>query len=176
MQAIFSTQTPMPVPDGTLVAPFLNCLDSTSGLPPDLLTDFSIAVGTIEPGVRSKIHCMPLVNQVTFVLCGTLEVLMKDQSSAQPYHLQLNTEQAVLTQVGTFVQFNNRAEKSCKVLYIVSPAYVFELAPDGTLRYDDAIVFDESWEELAVLNGQYEALIGLTPEARRQALQRISTK
>lgn len=173
MQGIFSTKKSVPVADGTLVASFLNCLDSTSGLPPDLLTDFSIAVGLIEPGVRSKIHLMPLVNQVTFVLSGSLEVLMKDQTSTNPYTLQLDSEQAILTQAGTFVQFHNCTDEFCKVLYIVSPAYVLELAPDGTLRYDDAIVFDESWEELAALNWQSEALIRLTLDSRKQSIERL---
>ncbi|MGH8631900.1 MAG: hypothetical protein ACREU7_14210 [Burkholderiales bacterium] len=45
----------------------------------------------------------------------------------------------------------------CRVLYIVSPPYVF-LETDGKLVYDDAIVLGNDWETLAKQQWQSHAL------------------
>ncbi len=147
MRKIFSEGKGLQVPDGTKVFPLLNCRDSTSGLPGNLLNDFSLALGEIEPHHHSKVHIMPLVTQVTFVLGGHLEVWMKDPDGTRPYSLQIIAEQAVLTRPGTFLQFRNHTHDPCRVLYIVSPAYIF-LTEEGRLIYDDSVVLDENWEEL----------------------------
>lgn len=146
---------PLRVADGTLVSAFLNPRDTSSGLPPDLLGDpagFSIAAGFIEAASRSKIHRMPRVAQVTFVLQGSLEVRMKDNDDDAPYSLYPVPQQAVLTRAGTFVQFINHSALPCQVLYIVSPAYVYELTAEGVLRYDDAVVFEQDWDALPRMN------------------------
>ena len=151
MKRIFSVGKGLQVPDATKVFPLFNCLDSTSGLPGDLLNDFSLALGEIEPHHHSKIHIMPLVAQVTFVLGGHLEVWMKDLDGTGPYSLQITAGQAVLTRPGTFLQFRNHTHDPCRVLYIVSPAYVF-LMEEGKLIYDDSAVLEEGWEELEKIN------------------------
>jgi mannose-6-phosphate isomerase-like protein (cupin superfamily) len=138
-------------PDATKVFPLLNCRDSTSGLPGNLLEDFSLAVGEIEPGRQSRVHVMPLVTQVTFVLQGKLEVWMKDKDQLEPYSLRLEEEQAILTRPGTFLQFRNYSGLPCRVLYIVSPAYIF-LMEEGKMIYDDSVVLEEGWEELEKIN------------------------
>jgi hypothetical protein len=92
---------------------------------------------------------MPLVTQVTFVLQGSLEIRMKDATVDTPYSHHLSAHQAVLTRPGTFFQLINASDTPCQVLYIVSPAYIFLLAPDGALIYDDAVVLDEDWQNLA---------------------------
>ncbi len=84
MNRIFRIDRGFQVPDGTIVSPFLNSKDSESDLPWDLIEGFSIAAGEIAPNSKSKIHIMSLVQQVTFVLGGKLEVCMKDFQTRCP--------------------------------------------------------------------------------------------
>jgi mannose-6-phosphate isomerase-like protein (cupin superfamily) len=153
MNRVFRITRAYRVPDGTLVAPFLNPRDTKSDLPWDLFDGFSIAAGEIEPHSTSKIHVMPFVTQVTFVLEGQLKVVMKDAAEG-PYEIQVDSHEAVLTRAGTFFQLVNRHDRSCKVLYIVSPPYLSEHGEDGTVIYEDAVVLDYSWEQLSTLNWQ----------------------
>jgi mannose-6-phosphate isomerase-like protein (cupin superfamily) len=170
VKRIFSIGKGARVSDSTKVFSLLNCGDSTSGLPGNLLEDFSLAAGEIEPYRHSKIHVMPLVTQVTFVLQGEVEAWMKDADQLAPYSLQLEAEQAILTRPGTFLQFRNNTPAPCRTLYIVSPAYVF-LMEEGRIVYDDSIVLEENWEELKRVNWAPEKLrtSGITFEARRAA-------
>jgi mannose-6-phosphate isomerase-like protein (cupin superfamily) len=151
LRKIFSIGKGIQVPDSTKVFPLFNCRDFSSSLPGNLLQDFSLAVGEIEPGRQSKVHVMPLVTQVTFVIQGKLEVWMKDTDQLDPYSLRLEAEQAILTQRGTFLQFRNLTGLPCRVLYIVSPAYIF-LMEEGRVAYDDSVVLEEDWEELEKMN------------------------
>lgn len=151
MNKLFSIQNGINVPDGTVVYPFLNAKDSTSGLSWDLLDGFSLAAGDIAPHSFSKIHVMPHVTQVTFLLSGQLEIIMKDSLVDEPYPCHLATQQAVLTQPGTFYQLVNSSSSIARVLYIVSPAYVFDMDDAEQVRYDDAIALQESWLELSML-------------------------
>jgi len=174
LKRIFSVGKGVQVPDGTRVFSFLNCRDSNSGLPGNLLEDFSLAAGEIKPHRHSKIHVMPLVTQATFVLQGEIEVWMKDADQLEPYSLRLKTEQAILTRPGTFLQFQNNSHAPCRVLYIVSPAYVF-LMEEGRVVYDDSIVLEEGWEDLREVQWKPEKLrtAGLTPKVRRAAARRL---
>jgi mannose-6-phosphate isomerase-like protein (cupin superfamily) len=171
MNRLFQIPAPHRVPDGTLVAPFLNSRDSTSGLPFDLLEGFSLAAGTIEVGSQSKIHVMPFVTQVTFVRRGALTVWMKAVGDEQPYALTVNPDEAVVTERGTFLQLVNTSDQACEALYIVSPAYVFEFS-DGRVIYDDSVVLDETWEQLATANWRTAKALP-TLEQRRQAEVRL---
>lgn len=143
---IFSINNWIQVPDGTLVAPFFNSKDCTSQLPWDLSEAFSVAAGEIED--TSSIVVMPLVSQMTFVLSGKLEIIMKDTESLVPNSLLLEANQAVFIKPGTFFQFRNKGSEPCRVLYIVSPAYLFELDENGTVIYDDSFIISESWKML----------------------------
>jgi len=173
MNRIFSITAAFRVPDGTLVSPFLNAKDSQSDLPFDLLDGFSLAGGVIDPNSRSKIHVMPLVAQVTFVRSGNLSVRMKGLDDAEPYVLRPTAGQAVFTEPGVFFQLINDGAESCEVLYIVSPAYVFDMSPDGAVLYDEAVVLEENWESLRAA-GWRAAQAMPTPTHRREAMQRIS--
>jgi hypothetical protein len=170
MRRIFEIAEPFRVPDGTLVSPFLNSKDTKSGLPFDLLDGVSVAAGIIEPRTRSKIHIMLFVTQVTFVRRGKLEVWMKSGEDLEPYPLRLKDDQAVLTRPGTFFQLVNDDAEPCQVLYIVSPAYVFEVL-HGEVFYEDATVLDESWETLRAA-GWRPSVKFPTWEQRQEALQR----
>jgi hypothetical protein len=147
MNRRFEIGRPFRVPDGTLVAPFLNPSDSASGLPSSLLSGFSVAAGTIESRCRSRIQVMPFVTMVTFVLRGHLAVIMKGSRDVEPYRLEVTAEQAVLTEPNTLLQLANETGQECAVLYIVSPAYVFEKVNDEVV-FDDSVVMDETWDEL----------------------------
>lgn len=174
MRKIFSMGKGNQVPDGTKVFPLLNCLDSESGLLGNLLDDFSLALGEIEPHHHSKVHIMPLVTQVTFVLGGHLEVWMKDPGGTGPYSLQITAEQAVLTHSGTFLQFRNHTHDPCRVLYIVSPAYVF-LMEEGKMIYDESVVLEEDWGELEKINWKPAKLhsLGSIRKDRQAAKERF---
>ena len=173
MNRVFSITTPFRVPDGTWVSPFLNAKDSQSDLPFDLLDGFGIAAGMIDPNSRSKIHVMPFVTQVTFVRSGSLAVRMKGPDDAEPYSLRLAAAQAVLTEPGVFFQLINESSEPCEVLYIVSPAYVFEMSVEGAVLYDNAVVLDEGWEDLAA-TGWRTARSMATAEQRADAMRRLS--
>jgi hypothetical protein len=175
MKKIFTIENGVGVPDGTIVYPFLNPWDTTSGLPWNLLQDFSLAMGKIGPHQCSKIHVMPLVTQVTFVLQGRLGVKMKDPDHPHPYSLQLEVEQAILTRPGTFLQFCNNTHVPCRVLYFVSPAYVF-LSEEGRVTYDDSLVLDEDWKGLKRIDWKPRGLRSLNSirKARQVAKERFA--
>ena len=120
---------------------------------------------------------MPLVTQATFVLQGELEVWMKDADQIAPYSLRLKAEQAILTRPGTFLQFRNHTPAPCRVLYIVSPAYVF-LREGERVVYDDSVVMEEDWENLREVQWKPEKLrtAGLTPKVRWAAAKRLAAK
>lgn len=160
MRRIFKKGKGIIVPDGTKVFPFLNPKDSTSGLPWDLLEGFSLAAGEIPPNTRSQPHIHLHVTHVTFVAEGTLTVRMKDQDSSRPCRLTVQPQKAVLTRPGSFFQLINLTRTLCKVLYIVSPAYLFE-KDNNTKKiiYNDALVFDEAWEQLAKMNWNHPCLM-----------------
>jgi len=175
MNRIFTIRDGFRVPDETTVYPFLNAKDCLSGLPWDLLDGFSLSAGDIEPKSQSKIQVMPHVTQVTFVVRGELEIVIKDAKSRDPYAFRLAEQQAVITKPSTFFQLINPADVMCRVLYIVSPPYVFD-RQDSQILYDDTVVFDEDWQALAQLNWQPPVLVTgrVTAEARQAALTRLA--
>jgi len=123
LKRVFTIPKPFRVPDGTLVSPFLNPKDNLSNLPFNLFDGFSIAYGLIKPRTSSKIHILPHVLQVTYVLQGKLKVSMKGPRDSKPYSLTAKKNQAVLTDKSTFLQLINEGIQPCEVLYITSPAF-----------------------------------------------------
>jgi hypothetical protein len=147
MNRVFEGQRPFRVPDGTLVAPFLNPSDSLSGFHSKTALGFSLAAGRIEAGCRSRIQFMPFVTMVTFVTRGRLLAIMKGPQDAVPYQLDIGPEQAVLTEATLLLQLINDTDHDCTVLYIVCPAYVFEKVGERVV-FDDAVVAEETWDQL----------------------------
>ncbi len=180
-QRVFSIRNWIKVPDGTLVAPFFNPKDCTSNLPWDLIDDLSIAAGEIHK--ETSIHTMPLVTQIVFVLSGSLEVIIKEAEDDVPKVLHAEANEAVLTKSGSLFQLRNRGEGSCRVLYIVSPAYLFEMDELGSVVYDDAFIVKESWEQLGQQHWKPSALPSLESlriareesYLRLQAVKRVRT-
>ncbi len=169
MNRIFKSSSPFPIPDGTLLSPFLNPRDNQSGLPVDLSIGFSIAVGTLLPGIASKIQVLPFVTQVTFVLSGTLTVRLKAASDTTPCTLTVRPREAILCEAGCLFQLINESEEPCEVLYIVSPAYLF-LVEGERIVYDDSVVLDEDWGELEAAG--WDLSRQLPTEGQRQEAER----
>src|ERR1051325_10924486 len=113
MNRIFKIERSILVPDGTIVYPFLNPSDSTSGLPWELMQGFSLAAGDLPPHSKSKLQIMPLAAQVTFVLRGSLELRIKESRDSEAYTLNLLTEQAAFKRPGTFFQLINPTDELC---------------------------------------------------------------
>jgi mannose-6-phosphate isomerase-like protein (cupin superfamily) len=151
----------------------LNAKDSQSDLPFHLLDGFSLAAGMIDPNSSSKIHVMPFVTQVTFVRSGDLAVKMKGPGDTEPYILRLTAGQGVLTEPGVFFQLINEGPEPCEVLYIVSPAYVFEMRQGSGVLYDDSLVLEEDWDRLA-LAGWQAAQPMPTLAQRAEAMRHLS--
>ncbi|MFO1351061.1 MAG: hypothetical protein U1F68_10475 [Gammaproteobacteria bacterium] len=164
------------VADGTLVSAFLNSTDALGGSHQALGPEVSVAAGIIEAGAGSKIHIMPFVTQITWVNAGNLKVRMKDAGSPAPYTIELGPQQACITQPGTFLQLLNPGAEPCHTLYVVSPSYVVEVAADGRVIYDDAMMVDSDWENLGAAGWQLGLLGDLAALAKRreQALQRLA--
>jgi hypothetical protein len=175
MRQVFGITRPFRIPDGTLVAPFLNPRDSKSGLPFALLDGVSLSAGTIEPRSASKITIMPHVTQITFVRRGNLEVYMKGPADAQRYSLALSADQAVITEPGTYLQLVNDSDQPCEVLYIVTPAYVYEESNRKEVLYDDSVVAEESWEALEAAGWRTAARLP-GAEEREAAVKRLAEK
>jgi hypothetical protein len=175
IERIFQATDGFLVPDGTHVFPFLNSNDVGSGLPPGLLDDFSLAIGEIGGDSCSKIHVHPCVKQVTMVIEGRLDVRMRRDPMGEPVTIHLAQHQAVLTQPGDFLQLINRSRFSCRVIYVVGPAYVFLINDDGQVIYDDAVSLDESWEQLAEFDWKPPGLLEAKVARKRRddALRRI---
>ena len=169
MKKVFEIASPFQIPDGTLVAPFLNSKDCMSGLPFALLNGFSLAAGIIGPKQSSKIHIMRFVTQVTFVRHGNLQVRMKGPEDDDFYSVSVETEQAVLTEPSTFFQLVNETDRTCEVLYIVSPAYLFDMTDDKVI-YDDSLVLDEDWGELK--RARWHPAVALPTAEQRRATER----
>jgi mannose-6-phosphate isomerase-like protein (cupin superfamily) len=174
MRRLFEAVQFFPVPDGTRVAPVLNPYDANAhSVRRDGLPGASLAVGELAPGCVSKPHLHPVVSQVTWVLEGAMLVRMKGPGDDQPYELQVSRGQGVLTEPMTFFQLvNPDAIHAARVLYVVSPAYLYLPGVDG---YDDAVVFHETWEQLAAERFRARGVNDIeTARARRaRAMSRI---
>lgn len=149
MKKIFRPIGYITVPDGTAVSGFLNATDAQQrDVPWGSLGELSIAAGRILPGVHSWIHVHHVVTQVTHLVSGTLGVRMQEPVDAEPYDLQLEAGQSVVTQPGTLLQLRNDGAVAADVLYVVSPPFVFEV-DDAGVRYNDAWCVAKTWEELS---------------------------
>ncbi|MCB1741458.1 MAG: cupin domain-containing protein [Gammaproteobacteria bacterium] len=158
MNRIFEPSVFVSVPDGTEVSPYLNATGgAAAGLAPDSLGDMSIAAGRIAAGQRSWIHRHPAVNQVTQVLSGELCIWMREPHQREPYSLRLRSGQAAVCEAGTLLQLHNPGTRTARVLYIVSPSYVFEQA-DGKTLYDEALLVAPDWATLASMPDDHPAL------------------
>ncbi|MCB0020383.1 MAG: hypothetical protein KDE09_21470 [Anaerolineales bacterium] len=180
------------VPDETLLSPFLNARDLNSGLDWDTLEGMGITAGQINPGVVSQIHVHPFTTLVTIILKGSLSIHMKDPGTPDMrYTLLLKHDPdpgnkgfglaAALTLPGTFIQHDNsQGREPAQVLYLTSPAFVFEPGPtpESMPTYDDAIVVRKDWARLAREGWQPAELNDPSHSyaARRRAMNRLARK
>lgn len=174
MNRIFMAGEGFTVPDGTVVYSLLDpaALGQGAG---EWAEGVSLALGHIPPHTTSKIHLHPVVTQVTWVISGQLTVMMKDPTAVAPYALDLAAEQAAMTLPGTFFQLVNHSGADCRVLYIVTPAFLFETDASGQALYNDALVFDSDWADLAAADWVVAELDDLEAihAARRAAQDRL---
>src|SRR6187549_2889459 len=103
---------------------------------------------------------------------------MKEAAAPEPYDLQLQADQAIVTRPGTLFQLRNDRDTTAEVLYIASPSFVFEMDDTG-VRYNDAWLVARTWEEIATTNHipalqvtPYEARASREASMRRLALQK----
>ncbi len=157
MKHVFSATAALAVADGTVVLPLLDVEARGGGVA------MSLALGDLPPRVTSRVHVHPVVTQVTVVLAGTVVVTMKDASEPEPYTLEVPEAGAVLTRPGTFLQLANRSDRPARVLYVVTPAWV------GDADYDDAVVLEADFAELARRGWRVRALECLDDVRRRRA-------
>jgi len=112
MNKIFRRGEWFPIPDGTLVSPFLNPTDvQQTDVPWDGVSDQSIAAGRVRAESTSKIHLLPVVAQVTLVTVGRLTVRMMEPDDAAPYSLDLGVGDAVLTPTGRVLAALQRLQR-----------------------------------------------------------------
>jgi len=169
MQRVHRATRFFTVPDGTQVAPFLNAADSLqSELPWGCLGEMSVAAGRIEARTASAIHVHPLVTQVTYVTRGRLTVRMREAGPGETYSLAVPNGSAVVTRPGTLLQLANETDAVVEVLYLVSPAYVFE-ERDGRVIYDDSLVVAAAWDEVDLPAVQQKLQIDLDARKRERA-------
>jgi len=173
---VFAPQQYARVPDGTLVCPFLNPGDGTSGLTHELADGhLGMAAGRLEPGTASRVHVLPLVTQITWVIRGRLRVLMADLRDTVPYELEVGAGEAACTQPGELLQLvNGSARDAVDVLYVTSPGYLYQTDERDNVVYDDAHVVGASWDEIdeKILARCRGAGIASLRRARAEALER----
>ena len=77
-----------------------------------------------------------------------------------------------------FQQLINVSRFPCRTLYIVGPAYLFDIDDKGQVLNEDAVSLDESWERLAALNWKSPHLptVEQTIEALASALERMRAR
>jgi hypothetical protein len=120
MDHIFRPRGFFRIKDGTDLSPFLNATDANQmDVPWGVLGDMSIAAGRIGPKIHPWVHVQPFVTQATYLISGTLSVRMKDSLAARHYDLNLCPGDAVVTALGTLLQFRNNSEGIAEVLYII---------------------------------------------------------
>ena len=177
------------VPDGTLVNPFLNPKDSESSLPWDLLDGVSVAAGQINPGIASEIHVHPYVSQITLLLSGSLRIVLRQPGQEREESRTLHNREtegkggfplkACVARPGAFIQLDNTdGTQPARVLYLVSPCYVFEsgATTDSSPVYDDAITLGRDWARLRQLNWNPPELHSVERSygQRRLAIERLA--
>jgi mannose-6-phosphate isomerase-like protein (cupin superfamily) len=176
---VFGPRGYFKVPDGTDVSPFLNATDvNQTDVPWGALGEMSIASGRIDPGVNSWVAMRPATTEVTYLLSGRLTIRMKDANAAEPYDLNLQPGQAVISEPGTLVQFRNISDAVAEVLYITTPTYVFETEGDE-IFYDETIIIAPTWEQLEVAGYDVPALRYSATERlarREEALRRLAAR
>jgi mannose-6-phosphate isomerase-like protein (cupin superfamily) len=173
MQKVFQPRGYFKVPDGTEVSPFLNATDvSQDDVPWNALGDLSIASGRIGPYVHSSVHMHPIVTQVTYVVSGSLTVRMMDPGAPEAYQLSADPGSAVITRPGTLFQLLNDSDTIAEVLYIATPSYVFE-AEGETVKYDDAVIVADTWQDLVAADYEFPALKVHPEEVRKSRAESL---
>jgi len=132
MNHLFTPNPSISVPDGTEVAEIL----------PHHTPGISLAQGKISPGVNSLIHVHPFVEQITYLVSGSLTIRMQDGAEGTPYDLELKPGDSSLCRIGTAFQLRNPAKTPAEVLYIVMPAFRY-----AENEYNDSVMLGADWDK-----------------------------
>jgi mannose-6-phosphate isomerase-like protein (cupin superfamily) len=102
---------------------------------------------------------------------------MKEPGDSEPYRLDLQKGQAAVTGAGTWFQLQNSGEALTEVLYIVSPAYVFEMQ-GNRIVHDDAVLVAKSWEEVAAIKhaSANAEVVYEARASREEAMRRLAKR
>lgn len=176
MNRIYRIEKGIVVPDGTEVFEIIGPVQSSkTGLP--IVEEQSLAFGKLDPGEKSSVHVHPIISHLTWVVSGTLTVGMKDPASKEMYYINVRPRETLLTQPGTYFQLLNNSSDVVEILYIVSPAFIYEVADDGTVLYNDQIVLDMDWEQLALCNWTIPELADMHKirRAREKSMRRLQS-
>jgi mannose-6-phosphate isomerase-like protein (cupin superfamily) len=177
MNRIYKIENGVVVPDGTTVYEIIGPVQSSNeGLP--IIEEHSLAQGVLDPNEKSSVHVHPIISHLTWVISGELTVGMKDKNSEDMYFITVKPNETVLTEPGTFFQLLNNGKDICKVLYIVAPAFIYEVDENGNVLYNDQIVLNMTWEELRKNNWTIPELNNLDEikKSRIQSLNRLKEK
>lgn len=177
MNRIYKIDKGVVVPDGTMVYEIIGPVQSSgAGLP--IIEEQSLAFGVLDPTEKSSVHVHPIISHLTWVISGKLTVGMKDKRSSEMYFIDVAPMETVLTEPGTFFQLLNNGDEVCKVLYMVSPAFIFEVDSEGNVVYNDQIVLNFGWEELAKRNWKIPELDDLEKirVMREESMKRLQSR
>jgi len=130
------------LPDKT----WLRNIFSNNDVSNEFVDKLSLSIGEISPQTKSSIHIHPFVTQVTFVLEGEVVVLSKQFNSLKKSMETLEKDECIITEPNTFYQVENKSQRLSKVLYVVTPSFLFIVNSDGTLKYNDALVLSDDWQ------------------------------
>jgi len=174
MNKVFESKGEFKIPDGTTISSLINPYDCNSENSNFKFDDLSITTGVIKALSKSKIQVLPFVNQITYILDGQIKAIMKGLNDDNQYEIIAKRDQAFITMKNEFLQLINENDIDVKVLYIVSPSYVFEEI-DGKIIYDDSIIVDYEWNDLVKLDVM---ILGMMNDIskRNESKIRLATK
>lgn len=177
MNKIFRIEKGVQVPDGTMVYEIIGPAKSSMEKIP-ITEEHSLALGILDPNEKSAIHIHPIISHLTWVISGKLTVGMKDKYSDKMYFIDVLPNETVLTEPCTFFQLINNTDEECRVLYIVSPAFIFEVDETGKILYNDQIILNKTWEQLEHDNYKITELDDMEQikKSRKESLLRLELK
>ncbi|MFN8522536.1 MAG: cupin domain-containing protein [Chloroflexota bacterium] len=101
-------------PDGIIIRP-------VPGAGSELV---SVVVGIIPPNADDyPVHYHGALEQVTYVLRGSVVALFQGPAEEQPWEVTLGVGQAVTTPPATTLSFRNHGTEPAEVLFICVPSY-----------------------------------------------------
>ena len=115
---------PVIAPDGIVVHP----IDISP------CAHLALAEGDIQPGHTYGIHLHLTLEQVTYVLSGSIRAITHDPESGDTREIHADAGESVVTLPGHSVQFAAADDTPARVLFITSPPYPADHSDTVTLE------------------------------------------